>query len=222
MNKIFYVFFIVIFSWSATQAQHLITDANVALKPGIYRNFSEFKHNKPSINLPENHKISRSGPKSVSSKAVFRRRPLEKTEIYGFCDGKNIYVYPRLADVSKKPATFNKITYLGRYATYASKSKYEVPSASSASGTMPVTDKAEYALDMGMGQFIALTPEKVAKLIADDVELSAAFKKQSFKKKHLTDYIIRYAQKHPEIPTPQLNVKSPEIAPVRNAPIELE
>ncbi|MFC5271885.1 hypothetical protein [Adhaeribacter terreus] len=221
MNKTFYAFFIALFFFTAAHAQ-LITDANVVLKPGIYKNFSEFKYNKPSLALPANHKISKSGPKYVSSKAVFRRRPLEKTEVFGFCDGKNIYVNPRLADVSKKPVTFNKISYLGRYATYKSKSQYTYVRPGLNGGTFTATDKAKYALDMGMGQFIALTQEKVAKLIADDAELAAAFKKQSFKKKHLTEYIIQYSKKHPEIPTPQLNVKSPEIAPVRNAPIQLD
>jgi hypothetical protein len=116
-------FFILIhlfaFSFSV-YSQTLIFEDSTGLKRGIYKNFSEFKFNRPSINyeFTIEEGVQNYGPKrdSLGHKVyylVLSEPSLNNDSVWGFCDGKNIYI--NNVYFFKPKSRFDKIEYMGRY-----------------------------------------------------------------------------------------------------------
>ena len=93
--SLFTLFILIIHS---INAQELIF--NSQLEKGVYRNFYEFKYNRPSLEFDYNllTEEKRSGPMSLGEAHTFykidlgKEKPEELDGIFGFCDGEHIYI----------------------------------------------------------------------------------------------------------------------------------
>jgi len=225
MKKSFYAFLLAFCTLEAAHAQTvLVMDANVALKPGMYANFNEFKTNNPSIPLPANYQIIESeekygatfgGGKHIEYKLAVNKKPIDaKQQIYGFCDGQQIYIDPEMPLVNKKKTAFDKLTSVGRYCTYKTvksnvkpygmrllTANTKIPSFNGGptiNGGGNTASLNEYALDINTGDVLRLSKNAVEEYIATDSELLGAFKAEKKPRQKLEEYIIQYAKKHPE------------------------
>ena len=183
--------------------QEFIVDKKVALKPGFYRNFEEFKTNNPSVafaNYPIT-KVSRgygflnSAGEIASYRVVMDKSAAKKIgNVYGFCDGKNIYINPEIT-LFKPKKEFAKLEYLGRYCYYEERVLQTVYTGmGTGSSTGPVLE--EKALDINTGKIIILSKKTIREIMVNDTQLMADFTNDSKKRKVLKEYLINYSDKH--------------------------
>lgn len=185
----------------SANGQNLIIDKGVVMKPGFYRTFLEFKTNTPSIEF--DYTLSETerkyGSMFATGKAKFYRVNIDKKKaksiignVYGFCDGKDIYLSRAEAELNPK-LEFAKVTYLGRYCYY------EVIDATriiTAGGSATQTSLEERALDINTGQILSLNKFSMRKLLANDIGLLQDFNNEKKKDKSLKEYLVSYSEKH--------------------------
>src|SRR6185437_12369328 len=113
---------------SKTQSQTLIVDDTANLKVGVYRTFKEFRYNSPSITTeftvrPEEKRFdyAPSEFKDSSRHTIYYLLLPESytitDTIWGFCDGKNIYINTWWSTYSPK-GTYERLEYIGRYCLF--------------------------------------------------------------------------------------------------------
>jgi hypothetical protein len=180
------------------KSQNLIINDSI-LKVGIYRDFNEFKYNNPSIKF--DYQISTIehgyGFLNSSGTVTFYRISIDKKagkaigNIFGFCDGKNVYINENLPRLGPK-AGFSKIEYFGLYCYFES---IFYQTAYNGTNSYTTSSLAENVINMSNGEVIRLTKKTLKELIANDEELLTEFNNESQKNKKLKDYIIKYLEK---------------------------
>lgn len=199
-------------SKDSLQKTELIFNATTRQK-GIYRTYEEFKYNKPSIpfehSTERNHEtITLFEEEFISYKMLFvdETRPCpKKTPIWGFCDGKNIFIarYPFFRDRN----VYDKLIYVGRYVYYQSTETtygspmYIMAPAGSMGGGMGMAGGggtklvvSNYIMYIDTGIPIELTEQDFCEMIADNPNLLAEFNQQKkrLKKRSIATYFVRY------------------------------
>ncbi|MBQ4820975.1 hypothetical protein [Aquimarina sp. MMG016] len=183
------------------------------LKKGIYKNYDEFKTNTPSIPFSyeiNSKKRSRIRLGSIEKTTYYRikidRKKSKKIgSVFGFCDGKNIYIkylHPFSANPTKflaklsSKTEFRKIERIGKYAYF------ENISIDNSTGIVAGPNFNTFErklLDIEDGEIIRLAKQNVKRIIADDKELLESFKNESNKKKKIKEYIKKYIQRNGSI-----------------------
>ena len=177
-------------------AQYPIINDSVKLS-GLYRTFEEFRDNKPSIIINfinSTYKIERDERKYGNignRKSIYAyglncdQRTSENIGfIFGFCDGKKIYITSETQQFSNY-MSFYEINYLNRFSYFDFVSTNYAHSISFES-------LACEAIDLKTGKFSKLTKSFIKKIIIDNLELSRKFELQDEKSKHLKEYLIEY------------------------------
>jgi hypothetical protein len=168
------------------------------LKTGIYKNFEEFKHNKPTVAF--NYQISskfRKRGSTGSEKIPFYRINIRRGQgrsigrVFGFCDGKNIFINennPRLGPRIE----FVQLENLGRYYYFEN-----IRATTIFVGTVPVTtyDPVSKIMDANTGEIIVLKQKTLEDIIANESDLLAEFQNDPKKRKKLKEYLIKYLEK---------------------------
>lgn len=146
----------------------LIIDDTVTLKKGAYRNIDELKFNSPSLGGKYYIIKQRQNTALLGLDEIFFLYKIygEYENIYGYCDGKYIYIK------SKKPHYYTKILDIGRYCYI-----------------QDLFPGNQYSLDyvyslilnLDNNKRLEFTASSVKKLIKNDHELSSQFKIQKEK-----------------------------------------
>jgi len=124
MKTIIHLFILCVIS-QICYSQNLITDENTVLKRGIYKTFDEFKTNTPSLDLSYEIKGYVNALESPYHDSIYNLK-IEKNKtkeiglVWGFCDGKNVYVnmsrdYFSGKKVFKPGSDFYKLLLVDRY-----------------------------------------------------------------------------------------------------------
>lgn len=203
--KYFILSFTIFISFLA-KSQEIITDENVVLKKGIYKNFEEFKYNNPSIELnSEIVKKSRGyGFFGGEGKHIYYKIKIHKEEIkkvgkvFGYCDGKNIYISNKLKKVNTK---FEFVQYLGAYSFFE---KIITNVFVVKTGVAPNTSYfymyknklTKFAIDINNGAYTELTNHSLKKIIEKDEAILNEFKKEDGKKDKIKQYLEMYCKQN--------------------------
>ncbi|WP_298136581.1 hypothetical protein [Flavobacterium sp.] len=163
-------------------------------KHGIYRTFEEFRDNKPSIILDfkvykHDRKLSAllNSEKFAAYGVDIDIKVGENVgEVYGFCDGKDIYLTRNLP-IFMHYVDFFKVEILDRYCVF----DYTVGKLSSliSYNEMP---KFTRILNLENGESFKLTKKKLKEIISDNIYLSNKFELEKDKDKNLKEYLIEY------------------------------
>ncbi|HNP33082.1 MAG TPA: hypothetical protein PKN96_07300 [Flavobacterium sp.] len=182
-----------------TFAQYPILDDSIK-KAGIYRTFEEFRDNNPSILVDfKNSKIKidsedREFAKQYGSEAKsIKVYGLNTTEsaaknigfIFGFCDGKKIYVSVETERYSNY-MSFYEINYLAPISYYEF-----MPSDLNDRGAI---NNAK-TINLRTGKYKNLTVKYLWELISDKPELLERFRKERNQPAVLKDYLKEYLAK---------------------------
>jgi hypothetical protein len=166
-------------------------------KKGIYKNYWEFLRNDPSIttdfltikidqpfNTGDIEKINYIKIYDIE-KNKYKRL---KEDVFGFCDGKNIYY--------QYYNNFYQIEEFGKYCIFHETQQHS-----------PVyIEDIYYVLDLTSSYTFVLNVANVLKLISSDLNLRYEYETDNKKRKHLKKYIIEYNQRNP-ITSEDLNLK---------------
>lgn len=197
----FLLFLITSFVFFKSDKHEYIVDKEVALKPGFYRNFQEFKTNSPSVafnNYPLTTISKGYGFLNATGEVVYYKVSMEKSvakkigNVYGFCDGKNIYLNPEIS-MFRPNMKFSKLEYLGRYCYFEDLMYKSVPTGN---GMASNTYLAEKALDINTGEITTLSKKNLREIMANDAQMLADFTNETKKNKVLKEYLISYSDKH--------------------------
>ncbi len=149
-------------------AQDFLTTGTAHLKKGIYKNFEEFKNNAPSIEL--DYDVLRiykdTGGILDDAETAFFKLDITKAQgksigrVYGFCDGKNIYINeykPKL----KPKALFMKVGFIGTYCVFEYQPIKNIDSMF----------RMNRSIDMNTGRIVGLSKKALKKLIEQENNL---------------------------------------------------
>ena len=197
MNRILLMTFLLIRCFTSQSQPSIINDT--ILKTGIYKNFQEFKTNSPSIefNYDILTKDEPYGFLGLSKVAVYRidiekKKAVDIGEVFGFCDGKHIYINDD--DRMLNPKTnFRRIEYLGAYGYF--ESTFHSISNYTGQGITIMTYLDKKVIDTNTGRVSILDKSTLRTIIADDKELLNEFNNASWKNKKLKDYLIKYLKR---------------------------
>jgi hypothetical protein len=185
------------------QSQNLIIDDSTSYKKGLYKTFEEFKTNSPSIPLTQEVISSNVVWTDVLHLVMYglKNNPvyylkIEKEEtkkigfIWGFCDGKNVYVNREFNTFSGKlvfnpQSKFFKMLYFGRYC-------YFITGQQTPLGFSP----GAIGLDINSGNIFELTSSKTKKIISKDKELLNEYNNDLSKEDLNFKYLKLYSEKH--------------------------
>jgi len=161
----------------AANAQNLIVDDSLNLKRGIYKTYKEFKFNSPSIPLDYDIQGELIIYTNLMQAETYTHRDScytlkiekEKTDeigpIWGFCDGKNVFINRETSITSGKVifkpySKFYKILYIGRYCYFS------LAYRSGGGFTHGIL-----AIDFNTGELLELNKKKLKKYISKDEKL---------------------------------------------------
>lgn len=185
-----------------SNGQSLIVDKGIALKPGFYKSFEEFKTNSPSLDFNYTLKekpVKYGGIITGSGKVIYYQINIDKKKaktlgkVYGFCDGKNVYIYQGKSYFNLK-SSFVKIEYLGRYCYYKAVDIDRNIGPSGSAGTSASLE--ERAIDINTGGDKRLNKLNIKEILEKDTELLSDFNNEKKKGKALKEYIVSYSDKH--------------------------
>lgn len=180
-------------------------------KEGIYKTYSEFLKNDPSIKDSFTFKSSSSEKKINDGEGVYKliltdsalnRRDLKK--IWGFSDGKSIFVNEFV--ISGKPI-FRKLQGVGRYcylkATPPSQYVYSpglIDGLLASAIINAATGDQPYVLNINNGKFFALDKAVLTSILQKDKQLLQEYQNASKKRKDFTleEYVTKYNDRHLE------------------------
>jgi hypothetical protein len=180
--------------------QQLITDESVELNPGIYRDFYEFKYNKPSIKL-DDPTDSPEEPNYSYKINLNKENRKAIGHIYGYCNGMDVYLPSPVSTFN--PEGFSKVSYLGRYSIYwfaiTRTVSLPVPAETFLSVPIPVGTNDEVVfVDMNTGEKQGLYRKWVESKIKDDPEIYKRYLADERSLENRVVYLIEYLAKHPE------------------------
>lgn len=146
-------------------AQEFIPTSPKDLKKGIYKNFEEFKNNTPSITL--DYEVLRvykdTGGILDKEETAFFQLDVTKEEgkrigrVYGFCDGKNVYINelkPRL----KRKVLFLKANFIGPYCVF----EYRPIE------NLDALHRINSSINMNTGRVVGVTKKELKKIITQE------------------------------------------------------
>ena len=181
------------------------------LKKGVYKNFNEFKYNKPSRQTPpmtvktrHHNTLSNS---IISYKVQYNKDSVKfnEGEFWGYCDGKNIYIN-RNPDIKpegkiwcEKIIKLDRLCFYNEFKTEGKKRGrgYMGPGGGTYMGGDSGADIASKFLDISNGGKIELEKSSFANfLYGNDRELYNAFEKEKKNKEMLFLYMEKFCEKH--------------------------
>jgi len=194
--------------------QELITNENVVLKRGIYKNFEEFKYNKPSIKLnfkvvEEIEKFGKDNYEHISYLLIVDSL-VNVGYVYGLCDGENIYVrenigleeYSFRSFKLKENTRFEVLGFVGLYSTFNTVGK-----GNGGLGIIHSTIKAiavkkmySFAIDITSGEVIGISKGNVKDALRADKILYKEYKdaiwEDTLTIESMKNYLVRYSNIH--------------------------
>jgi hypothetical protein len=204
--KLYLLLFLITQLFSAN-CQNLIINDTI-YKRGIYKNFEEFKYNKPSTDF--NYEITTEEIEyglggfdegfrntTVLGKVTYYKILIKKSvgisigNVFGFCDGESIYINTNLP-ILKPNTKFTKIEFLGAYC-YFKDTYCPIIQDGYSRRHCSLNEKIIKIYD---GEVILLNADTVQKLIEDNIELTNEFNRDTRKNKKLKEYIILYNAKY--------------------------
>jgi len=181
-------------------SQNLVIDNNITLKRGIYKTYEEFKNNSPSVPLEYEIKAVRLIMQSQLYNDIVYQMEIDKDkakeigDIWGFCDGKSVYINMQFKVMTQKKifkpnSQFDKLLYIERYCCFIS--------------VQPIPNVVGlghyfYALDFNTGKEIVINKVTLKKIISKDEGLLEDFKNEKFLDKYDDDTYIKYLRLYSE------------------------
>lgn len=165
---------------------------NSTPKRGMYKNFYEFKYNRPSIEFDyEIVEIKRQAfneLKTFYSLLVDKKDTLLPRDIYGFCSEEEIYL--NLSKGKLYGSKFAKLEFLGRYSIYKGTTTVSINPAFILTYIIP------NVLDVIDGDKFPVSAIEIENRIKDDPELLELYKEEKSKELLAVDYIIWYCERN--------------------------
>jgi len=181
-----------------SSGQQLITDITVPLNPGIYRDFYEFKYNKPSIKTCDMI-VSPEDPNYSFGAIISKKDKKAVGRIYGYCDGRKVYLPTPVSMGS--PDKYSKVSYMGRYSLYWYATTRSVPIHTGNGMTVPIpvgTDDEAIVVDMNTGQKLDLSSKWVELIIKEDPVIYNRYRTDERSLENRAAYLIEYLARHKE------------------------
>lgn len=195
------------FLFQNTFSQALIIDQDFRFKKGIYRDFNEFKYNNPSIEFNYDVKtdpvkygfVNRGGLYNYYSIIIDKKLGKSVGEVFGFCDGINVYINEDIPKLSSK-ARFSMIQYFGLYCYFEGAIEYDgavvLSDSPGIKQSSPPPGKLQKVINIISGEVIVLSKNSVREILKDDPVLFEQFNTQKKKELFLKSYVIEYSEKH--------------------------
>jgi hypothetical protein len=175
--------------------QHLITDSGSALKKGMYKDFYEFKYNKPSLKFDYHFRPSKYA-NTYFNVSIDKESAKSIGEVYGFCDGKEVYL--AFGQKLNSRTQFIRLAFIGRYCMYwyTTYNNVVVP-INGISYILPLgkTDNISI-LDMNTGQRESLTNIKLKSILKDDPDIYNRYLSDAHYLENRAKYLVEYSLKH--------------------------
>ncbi len=191
-------------------SQKLIVDDPLDLKKGLYKSFDEFRNNSPSI--PFEWEIqwgifdySISGAGSISGALaqiahsdtlyklkIDKEKTTEIGTIWGFCDGKSVYINREFSPFSgkvifKPDSKFYKLLYIGRYCYFSC----------AYPGSLTVQYfHLEIGIDLNSGKLLEINKKLVKKILSRDEELTQLYINDKSNENLNYKYLKLFSEKH--------------------------
>lgn len=177
----------------------MITDSNVVLKKGFYLSFDEFKLNRPSLFIDcdvlyDNVNYSYSLNFSDSVKLS------KKIEVWGYCDGENVYV-KEIGPLRRK-SKYEKMTFIGRYCCLNKKLEdvhVFVPNGSGFGHYYINTHKKDTIIpfiNINNGKKYILDKTVLTEILKQDTPLLKKYESEVNNSDTKIKYLLLYSRKH--------------------------
>lgn len=173
--------------------------SDTTYKAGIYRTFKEFQNNNPSIDFSYVISTKNRGYRFLneSAQVTYSRIVIDKKsgksigKVFGFCDGKNVYINESLPRLGPK-TEFSKIECFGNYCYFEDIIRKTIYAGTVVTSSCSLDEKI---ININTGEIIHLSKKTLRELIGDDSELPDEFDNESQKNKKLKEYFIKYMEK---------------------------
>jgi hypothetical protein len=179
--------------------KNIITKDSAVLIPGFYKSFFEFKYNCPFIEgtFPA---IS----DSITGSSIFVRRfsitcvkfnvdlNFAKSigEVYGYCDGVNVFLYGGELTKLTSSIMFTKLDNIGRYCVFDEMVVNGNNNLNSVSLGYNVLDLNTGSIRKDINRYV------LNELIKKDSVLVENFEKEEDKRKNIKKYLVQYSNRH--------------------------
>lgn len=151
---------------------------------GIYKTFEDFKYNKPSI--VSNYSFDGKHLWWTDEQST-KQKKIKKREIWGFSDGKKIFVSWH---------KYDELLEKGRYCYFKEKGTrvvYAVSVLPAMILPVPLPYKDELIINFNTGKTYLLSKKLMKTILTtDDAELLHEFMNEGQKKKKLFEYLVKY------------------------------
>ena len=175
-RTLFFVLCLCMFFSISVYGQYPLLEKEIQLKPGIYKNLQELQENAPSVPLNSNIKSKYFKQAFISHETVQyflkmkKRRCKEIGPVFGFCDGKKVYITSTQPRSFSAKTPFYALELHGRY-NFVARKEYDdpfmmpVPVAGGGMGMHSSSAKMVnfYIFDMNTGAFLPITKESLKK-----------------------------------------------------------
>jgi len=186
--------FLLLISVNKAYSQGIVNDilASSEKRSGVYRTFSEFRTNSPSI--VGDIKITNNKIKLLNLNTNKYETIVES--FWGACLNDTIYFF--LDDIETiKSHHIQHVKFLGRYCFFSDeRNSYTSVHPILAIGSPVSYYKYQYVININNGNSYQLTKKMMRTILGKDKELLADFEKESFKNDSFEEYIIKYNQRH--------------------------
>lgn len=216
LKRMYKLFTLTFFCTLNVISQELITN-NSSLQSGFYRDYSEMKTNNPNIKKTYSVKEGREytgGFMGIRPKINYYRFKITRKEakevgaIFGYSDGKNIYIRPGLRGDNalerrfrlsrERRANFRELEIIGKYGYYQDLFKYTTGLKLNIEDHT-IIDHVFVFIDFENDNFIQMNYKRVKILLKKDRELWKKFKNDSKKRKNISKYIKEYIIKNKDL-----------------------
>ena len=198
----------------SSNAQKKIYEDSIVLKKGIYKSFEELRDNNPSLAL--NYTIIQEslgfGFLSLEGSHIYYRLNTQTNKdvkdigtIWGFCDGKNIYINTGMPKL-KKNTHFELVQFLGYnsiFETVVTKQNIGVYTGIGYGGGASVSSTRMLEcniLNFAKGEVVNISKSNLKSIISSDSVLFKQFKNEDVKNEKIKDYLIIYINNHKNKP----------------------
>ena len=169
-------------------------------KPGIYMSFEEFLNNAPSVPLTYEVKaVERGYGFMKAAKMLVYRLKIKKKEgakldrIFGFFDGKDLYIQPEMVKQPGPKDEFFRVLHLGDMTYYKARDcTTKFVDALDLPSTRTTCDLAHQLLNLRTGKTVEVTYVTLKTLLAPYPELLEAYQAEKDKKSKVRNYVIQY------------------------------
>lgn len=162
------------------------------LKAGFYKNFEDLKFNNASgefkYKITERSKKYSGNEIDYYSLVIDRKEAKSIGKIFGFSDGKNIYINEHVPSL-RQGTDFVRAEFMYRYFYYEGVRQLIIP-IGSYNIIVPKVDQK--IMDMNTGEVSVLTNRNLREIIADNHRLLEEFINDPQRNKKLKDYLEEY------------------------------